>query len=64
MDEDHCIDSELMDHLEAAWGLLANVDNGDWFEQHAQWRMAAIAWRDRYHLLLDRYIQVRDARNA
>lgn len=29
-----------------AWGIIANVDSGSWGEQRADWREAAIRWRD------------------
>ena len=36
----------LEDCAETAWGVIANVDNGSWGEQRADWREAAIRWRD------------------
>ncbi len=37
------------DMLEAAWGIIANVDLGDWARQRPEWREAAEKWRDAYH---------------
>ena len=34
------------DLIESAWGIIANVR---WEDQNANWREAAIRWRDRYH---------------
>lgn len=36
----------LMDALESAWGLIANVHGGDWDRASEEWREAAIRWRD------------------
>ena len=36
----------LEDCTETAWGVIANVDSGSWGEQRADWREAAIRWRD------------------
>jgi hypothetical protein len=32
--------------LEAAWGLIANVSSGNWTLQTAEWKAAAVRWRD------------------
>ena len=40
---------ELLAGLELAWGLIANVNGGDWSEQNAVWITAAKRWRDRYN---------------
>lgn len=37
------------DMLEAAWGIIANVDVGDWSRQRPEWQRAAAVWRDAYH---------------
>lgn len=37
------------DMLEAAWGIIANVDVGDWARQRPEWQRAAARWRDAYH---------------
>lgn len=42
-----------MDLIEYAWGIIANVNGGDWGEQSLGWNTAAENWRDRYHELLD-----------
>lgn len=34
------------DHLEAAWGIIANAGGGDWTTQTPEWREAAERWRD------------------
>jgi hypothetical protein len=36
----------LEDCAETAWGVIANVDSGNWGEQRSDWREAAIRWRD------------------
>lgn len=38
--------------LEAAWGLIANANEGDWEKAHPEWRAAAVRWRDAYHRTL------------
>lgn len=35
--------------LEMAWGVIANVGNGDWTTQSRDWQTAAEAFRDDYH---------------
>jgi hypothetical protein len=52
--------SEILDHLEAAWGVIANANHGDWSLLGAEWREAAETWRDRYHELLDLHLDARD----
>jgi hypothetical protein len=43
------------DHmLEAAWGIIANAQGGDWGKASPEWREAATRWRDAYHRHLDR----------
>lgn len=32
--------------MHSAWGIIANVNNGDWTLQSAEWQQAAKAWRD------------------
>lgn len=57
-------DERWADLLEAAWGLLANVDDGnglgasgdDRSHQTAEWREAAQRWRDGYHEWLRGYV--------
>ena len=45
-----------MDLIEAAWGVIANANNGNWDEASPEWRTAAERWRDNWHLLLaDKY---------
>ena len=47
---------ELLDLLERAWGIIANVSGGDWTKQdnfNKKWRPTAIKWRDSYHKILD-----------
>lgn len=38
--------------VEMAWGLLANVSEGDWGRQTPEWHAAAVRWRDGWHRLL------------
>lgn len=52
----------LMDALELAWGVIANVDGGDWTGQSPEWQQAAARWRDeQWHPALDRTREVRRA---
>lgn len=37
----------LLAELEAAWGIIANVSEGDWQKQPSGWVEAAVKWRDR-----------------
>jgi hypothetical protein len=37
------------DLLEAAWGIIANANGGNWEDADPEWRAAAIRWRDAYH---------------
>jgi hypothetical protein len=39
---------------EAAWGIIANVE--DWTTQRPDWQAAAARWRDHYHHRLERYV--------
>ena len=39
--------------IESAWGIIANANNGNWDETPLEWRQAATAWREKWHLLLD-----------
>jgi hypothetical protein len=38
------------DALEAAWGLIANAYDGDWYGASEDWRQAAERWRDNHFL--------------
>lgn len=38
---------------ELAWGIIANAGGGDWDRETAEWREAAVWWRDKYHAALD-----------
>jgi hypothetical protein len=45
----------LMDAMELAWGVIANVDRGNWHMQSEEWRNAATYWRDEHwHPALER----------
>jgi hypothetical protein len=45
----------LMDSLEMAWGIIANVSGGDWDKQSDEWHECAEKWRDNHwHPALDR----------
>lgn len=46
---------ELLDTLEAAWAVIANVSGGMWARQGDDWFTAASRWRDRYHGILNRH---------
>lgn len=41
------------DLLYEAWGVIANVSEGDWEKQPEAWQMAAVNWRERWHRYLD-----------
>lgn len=41
------------DALEDAWGVIANVSEGDWSQQSPEWREAAERWRDTHLLRKD-----------
>ena len=43
----------LLDHLELAWGVIANANGGDWEKANKEWHDAAIRWRDEYHRILN-----------
>jgi hypothetical protein len=45
---------KAQDHLEIAWGVIANagVSLGDWSSMTPEWREAAEKWRDRWHEML------------
>ena len=38
--------------LSYAWGIIANVNGGDWDFQSDTWRAAAKKWRKEYYELL------------
>lgn len=45
----------LMDAMDTAWGILANVSGGNWGIQTPEWEQAAERWRDEmWHPALDR----------
>jgi hypothetical protein len=45
----------LMNAMEAAWGIVANVSGSDWTLQSEDWQGAAARWRDEHwHTALDR----------
>ena len=53
--EDAPIPSEpTMDLLETAWGIIANAGWDDCGKSPG-WQEAAVAWRERYHAVLDAY---------
>ena len=43
----------LLDLLESAWGLIANVSGGNWLNQHEDWVAAAERWRTKYYTMID-----------
>lgn len=45
--------ADLLDHLETAWGVIANANGGDWGALAQDWRKAAERWRDRWHEILN-----------
>ena len=46
-------EQEYLDHLELAWGIIANSSGGDWKRESEEWQLAAVRWRDRYHDFLN-----------
>lgn len=40
---------DLIDLLQDAWSVIANVDEGNQTAQTAEWQEAAKAWRDEFH---------------
>ena len=38
----------LVEHIDLAWGVIANAGDGDWSKESPEWRGAAERWRDRY----------------
>lgn len=53
MVEPHEFGQLFLDHLDLAWGVIANVD---WDEQDPLWIQAASEWRDQYHVLLKEWM--------
>jgi hypothetical protein len=47
--QDVCV---LLEQCEVAWGVIANVNGGDWKPTPKDWREAAEKWRDRWHEIL------------
>jgi hypothetical protein len=47
--QDVCV---LLEQCEVAWGVIANVNGGDWKPTPDDWRGAAEKWRDRWHEIL------------
>jgi len=43
-------ETQDLDLLETAWGIIANVT--PWSGQNAEWQDAASRWRERYHEVL------------
>ena len=47
------VQKRLTDHLESAWGIIANAYGGNWEDaQNADWKPAAERWRDEYERLV------------
>lgn len=51
--------SKFIDAIEEAWGVIANVNYGDWHEQSEAWQKAAMDWRSKYIGLLGKLLQER-----
>lgn len=51
---------EATDMVYWAWTIIANagVHLGGWDSQHPDWVNAAIQWRDEYHKLIPRWIEL------
>ena len=43
---------KLFEAAEIAWGVIANVSQGDWTKQNDEWNEAAVRWRDNYFKLV------------
>lgn len=43
------------DLLEEAWGIIANVDGGEWNEQGRDWREAARIFKEKFFCYLNDY---------
>lgn len=53
LDAELPINARLVDAVETAWAIIANVSNGAWDEQSSVWRTAAEKWRDEmFHPIL------------
>lgn len=45
--------NELEDHLELAWGIIANAYGGNWdLAENKEWKPAAERWRDNYNKII------------
>lgn len=57
---------KAQDHLETAWGVIANagVSLGDWNSMTPEWREAAEKWRDEWHRMLSANNEVSERRTA
>lgn len=42
----------LLDHLELAWGIIANAGAGEWKNESKLWQDAAAEWRKEYFSIL------------
>ena len=51
-DEERAYANNLLGLAEIAWGVIANVGQGNWLTQTDEWREAAQRWRDAYHAAL------------
>jgi hypothetical protein len=60
MHEDHCIDSELMDHLDLANDLFTDIS---WDDEDPIWIQAATDWKIRYNELLEKFFETQEARS-
>lgn len=52
-------DNRANDLLHTAWGIIANVHGGDWDKAPANWRDAAVRWRNDYNKHLSAEIRAR-----
>jgi hypothetical protein len=43
---------QLLNQIEEAWCLIANVHRGDWSLATEEWRKTAVEWRNKYHKIL------------
>jgi len=48
--------TELFDHLEWAWGIIANAYGGNWQNAPKGWREAAESWRDKWTDILSHHL--------
>jgi hypothetical protein len=51
--------AEVIEGLELAWGIIANVDGGDLTKQNADWQDAVRRWANRFLPIVGKELQAR-----